>query len=325
MQVMLVEDFIVRKRRQWERLEELTHRARGGVLHFSAHELLEFGRLYRQVTSDLAVARRDFPYHPVVTYLNDLAFRAYGQIYRSRSVRFEHFLTFFTHTFPQRFRETWGYTLTACLMFSLPALVCFGIAYRDIDAIIQVFPEYQDVIADIQYGHEWWKRINEVGRSFSATSIMTNNIQVTFLAFAGGIAFGLFSLYVLVTNGVMLGAIAGAAQRFDFSSNLWGFVAAHAPIELSVIFIAGGAGLQLGWSIVRPGLFTRVTSLRRAAHRAVQLLLGCIPLLMIAGFIEGFISPSDAPLGFKLCVSVGSGVLLFTYLLRAGRSSIRTR
>jgi uncharacterized membrane protein SpoIIM required for sporulation len=154
---------------------------------------------------------------------------------------------------------------------------------------------------------------------------MTNNIQVAILAFAGGTLLGVFTLYLLAQNGLMLGIVAGASQALGFAPNLWGFVAAHGVIELSVIFIAGGAGLQLGWSVIRPGLLTRRAALVLAARRAAQLLLGCIPLLMIAGTIEGFVSPSDLPLAAKLAVSFTSGVLMYGYLLLAGREPKQAR
>jgi uncharacterized membrane protein SpoIIM required for sporulation len=120
-----------------------------------------------------------------------------------------------------------------------------------------------------------------------------------------------------------LGIIAGAAQAYGFSPNLWGFVAAHGAVELSVIFIAGGAGLQLGWSVLRPGLITRQAALRMAARRAAYLLLGCMPLLIIAGLIEGFISPSALPITLKMAVSFTTGVALYSYLILAGRTSLR--
>jgi uncharacterized membrane protein SpoIIM required for sporulation len=110
-----------------------------------------------------------------------------------------------------------------------------------------------------------------------------------------------------------------------FAANLWGFVAAHGTLELSAIFIAGGAGMQLGWAIARPGLLTRRAALLLAARRAALLLLGCVPILAIAGTIEGFLSPSDAPLWVKLAVSLLSGVLLYSYLLLAGRDRRPTR
>ncbi|NJO06387.1 MAG: stage II sporulation protein M [Chloroflexaceae bacterium] len=317
---MLAEDFIAHKRPTWERLTNLLNRASVSLAGLSAEELQELGRLYRQATSDLAVARRDFPQHPVSAYLNGLVARAHGQVYREKSSRLSQIVHFFTHSFPQSFRATWGYTLASFLMFFIPALVTFVIGWRDPESVLLVMPGLQDVITDIRNETEWWKSINEDGRAASSSFIMTNNIRVTFLAFAGGVTLGLFTLWVLVNNGLLLGSVAGAAQHFDFADNLWGFVAAHGTVELSVIFIAGGAGLQLGWSILRPGLLTRRAALVVAARRAAILLFGCVPLLVLAGIIEGFISPSGVlPLWVKLLVSFTSGVLLYSYLLLAGR------
>jgi uncharacterized membrane protein SpoIIM required for sporulation len=317
---MLAEDFIAQKRPAWERLNVLLKRSQHGLAGLSAAELQELGRLYRQSTSDLAVARRDFPNHAVCDYLNGLVARAHAEVYRGKSVRPLQMLRFFTTTFPRTFRETWGYTLASFLMFMLPALVCFMVAARDPEAISLLFPTFHGVLHNIESEHEWWKEINESGNAIAASGIMTNNIQVTFIAFAGGVTLGLFTLWVLAQNGLFLGAVAGAAHHFDFGDNLWGFVAAHGVIELSVIFIAGGAGLQLGWSMLRPGLLTRRAALVVAARRAAQLLFGCVPLLVIAGTIEGFISPSDLPLAVKLLVSFTSGVVLYSYLLLAGRT-----
>jgi uncharacterized membrane protein SpoIIM required for sporulation len=317
---MLAEDFIAAKKPNWERLTALLDRSKmSGLAALSAEELSELGRLYRGATSDLAVARRDFANHRVVYYLNDLVARAHAAVYQGRAARGRGLLQFFAATFPRTFRATWGYTFAAFLMFLLPALVSFTIAYRDPSAGAVLFPELDARIRDIRDKHEWWKAINEEGRAASSSLIMTNNIRVAILAFAGGVLLGALTLVVLAQNGLMLGAISGAAHALGFAGNLWGFVAAHGVIELSVIFISGGAGLQLGWSVIRPGLLTRRAALTLAARRAAQLLLGCIPLLVIAGAIEGFVSPSDLPLGAKLAVSFTSGVLLYGYLLLAGR------
>ncbi|RMF07684.1 MAG: hypothetical protein D6763_11775 [Alphaproteobacteria bacterium] len=126
-----------------------------------------------------------------------------------------------------------------------------------------------------------------------------------------------------LAHSALLGVVAGAAQAYGFSGNLWGFVAAHGVIELSVIIIAGGAGLQLGWAVARPGLISRRAALMLAARRAVRLLLGCALLLIIAGAIEGFISPSDLSLVLKCAVALLSGTALYTYLLLAGRERKR--
>lgn len=318
---MLAEDFISQKRPAWERLTHLIGRARRSLEALSAEELQELGRLYRQVTSDLAVARRDFPNHPVSSYLNGLVGEAHGHIYREKRARWSVIVRFFTHVLPQTFRATWAYTLAAFLMFVLPALVGYVAGLNNPDNVTLVMPELLPVIEAIQSDTEWWLRINEEGRSSSAALIMTNNIRVSILAFAGGITFGLLTLYVLMLNGFMLGGVSGVAQRFDFADNLWGFVAAHGAVELSVIVIAGGAGLQLGWSVLRPGLLTRRAALVLAARRAVVLLFGCVLLLVFAGIIEGFISPATwLPVWVKVLVAVASGSALYAYLLLAGRT-----
>lgn len=321
---MQAEAFIDRKRAAWERLNALLDRAGAGLGALSAEELQELGRLYRQTTSDLAVARRDFPRHQVSAYLNGLVARGHGAIYRESGVRAGYIGQFITVIFPQTFRATWPHTFAAFLMFFLPAVAAFIVTYRDPTLASALFPGSEVIIEQIQAGEEWWLRINEEGRAASSAEIMTNNISVAFRAFAGGVLFGVYTLIVLVTNGMLIGVVAGAAQRFDFADNLWGFIAAHGVIELSVIFIAGGAGLQLGWALIRPGLLTRRAALVVAARRALLLLIGCAPLLVIAGIIEGFISPSGLPLVVKIATAIGSGAALYTYLLLAGREAEAT-
>lgn len=317
---MLAEEFINQKKPNWERLTNLLNKSQtAGLTTLSAEELTELGRLYRSATSDLAVVRRDYPSHRVVDFLNSLVARAHAAVYQNRAARGRGFLAFFTTTFPRAFRETWPYTLASFLMFLLPALVGFVVSYRDPSAGAALMPGLEQRIEDIRNGTEWWKEINTNGRAASSSFIMTNNIQVSIMAFAGGMLLGTLTLYALVQNGLMLGVLAGAAQSLGFAGNLWGFVAAHGVIELSVIFIAGGAGLQLGWSLIRPGLLTRRAALTLAAQRAMALLLGSIPLLVVAGTIEGFISPSSLPLALKLFVALTSGVLLYSYLILSGR------
>lgn len=319
---MLAEDFVQLRRASWERLTVLLEKSRlGGVPALSAEEIAELGRLYRSATADLAVARRDYRGHRVAEYLNGLVGRAHGTVYGAPAARGRSVVAFFTHTFPRAFRATWPYTLAALLMFLIPAVAAFGIALRDPAAGAALVPGAEQVIDDIRSRREWWTAINEEGRAASATLIMTNNIRVAIVAFAGGVLLGLLTLYVLVQNGLVLGVVAGAAQAYGFSGSLWGFVAAHGVIELSVIFIAGGAGLQLGWAVVRPGLLTRRASLVLAARRAMQLLLGCALLLVLAGLIEGFVSPSALPPAAKYAVALGSGALLYVYLLLAGRTA----
>ena len=319
---MVAEDFITSKRPGWERLETLLGKIRRGRLHsLEADELYELGRLYRQATSDLAVARRDWPRHRVVEYLNGLVGRAHGEIYRNEATSWRRIRDFVLVLFPQVWRRILPWTAAAFLFFALPALVAFVVSLNDPSRASLLFPAADSIVADIKAHNEWWQTINEKGRGSNATLIMSNNILVSIKAFAGGVLLGVYAIYAMLSNGLMLGTIAGLSQFYGFAPRLWSFIAPHAPIELSVIFFSGGAGLHMGWALVHPGLLTRGAALREAAERAVVIMIGCVPLLAVAGVIEAFISPSALPLWVKLFVSLATGVALYAYLLGVGRTA----
>jgi uncharacterized membrane protein SpoIIM required for sporulation len=180
-------------------------------------------------------------------------------------------------------------------------------------------PEAQAMIEMIE-NQELWTDIPWEERPFASSFIMRNNIQVAFLAFGSGVTAGLVTIWVMVFNGLMLGGITGLTAYYGIGFDLWTFVIGHGVIELSVIFIAGGAGLMLGWSIINPGLLRRRDALALAARKAIRLVIGCIPLLVIAGTIEGFISPSEVlPWQVKWTVGIVSGIILYAYLFFAGR------
>jgi uncharacterized membrane protein SpoIIM required for sporulation len=176
----------------------------------------------------------------------------------------------------------------------------------------------------MEQGHTWTD-IAPALRPGMATLIFTNNIQVAFLAFAGGVLFGLGTAYVLIANGLSLGAALGGAQYYGVAPLLWAFISAHGYLELTCITIAGAAGLMLGDSLLRPGLLLRREALALAAKRAVELVLGAAPVLVVAGLIEGFISPSDLPVAVKLIVGPVTAVVLFGLLFTVGRAQTRPR
>lgn len=167
---------------------------------------------------------------------------------------------------------------------------------------------------------ELWTDIPIHERPFASSFIMRNNIQVAFLAFGSGVLAGLPTLWIMILNGLMIGGITGLTAHHGVGFELWTFVIGHGVVELSVIFIAGGSGLMLGWAIIRPGLLSRRDALTIAARRAVRLVVGCVPLLIMAGLIEGFVSPAEnVPWPVKWGVGLGTGVLLYSYLFLAGR------
>lgn len=317
--MIVIDEFVATRRARWARLEALLGRAQRGSSGLAAEELEELGRLYRQATSDLAIARRDFPEDRVGRYLGQLVGRAHPVVYQPEAGTGRALREFFTGGLPRAFREAGPYTAVAFVLFTLPFVVAFAATLLDPLAGRTILPE-SALVDQIERGQSWLN-IPEARRPFTASFIMTNNIWVATLAFVGGVLLGLGTIYVLVHNGLVLGAIAGLATVHGLGGALGDFVAAHGGVELTVVFVAGGAGLRIGHAIVSPGLRPRRSALAAATRRAIRLLFGCVPLLVIAGLIEGFVSPSALPTWAKVAVGVGATLLLYAYLLLAGRRS----
>jgi len=155
----------------------------------------------------------------------------------------------------------------------------------------------------------------------ASSGIMTNNIAVSFITFAGGVSAGFLTVYSLIFNGVLIGAVGTACALNDMSLRLWSFIAPHGVLELPAIFIAGGAGLRLAQGLLFPGLLSRSDSLAKAGAEAVRLVMGVVPVLIIAGLIEGFISPSSLPWRWKFALAGSVAVIFYSYLLFCARGA----
>jgi len=315
---MNVNEFIKSRELDWQRLEQLLRHHQGHAA-FSASEVQELGILYRAVISDLALARRDFPNQRVTLFLNQLLTRTHSIIYQRDVSDPRQFIRYLTHGLPSVYRQTALYTLAAFLLFIIPAIVGYHLA--DVNpATADMFglAEERAVLAN----QEIWTNIPLENRPFASAFIMSNNIRIAILAFAGGITFGIFTVYILTTNGLLIGAVMGLAVHYGMGLPLLTFIIGHGVIELSVVFMAGGAGLQLSWALLNPGPYSRRNALALAAQRAVVLATAAIPLLVLAGLIEGFLSPSSLPFPVHVAVGIGTGVIVYAYWGFAGRRAV---
>jgi uncharacterized membrane protein SpoIIM required for sporulation len=318
---MNADTFLQQRRPAWERMENLLATLRRSPQSLSAQELEEFGRLYRAATSDLALAQRDFPQAQVTQYLNQLVGGAHAALYRGEPLRRQQLRDLYARRFPQLYRKLLPYTAAAFALFLLAAVAAFFAVWAVPDRIYVVEgPGIAPLVDQVEQG-ELWTEIEPEVRSAASSLILTNNIQVMFLTFAGGMTAGLFTAWILLSNGMHLGAIFGLLQSHGLAGGLGEFVVAHGFIELSVIFLAGGCGLYIGDGLLRPGLYSRQAVLRHRARESGLAILACIPLLVLAGLIEGFISPSGLPWPVKGLVGVGTGSALYWYWLRAGRDA----
>ncbi len=314
-----LDHFIAQRRASWQQLDALVTRARTNVRAFSLHDLDELGRLYRSATADLALAQRDFPKQAAAVYLNQLVGRAHNVVYRAAPLRWQLLTQFYSESYPRLYRALLNYTILAALIFTLGAAVAFFTVWSNPDAIYVIAGQGISPLVERVEEGELWTNIAPTARSAAAGIIFTNNIQVTFLTFAGGVVAGLLSAWVLLNNGLGIGAVFGLLQAHGLAAGLAEFVIAHGVVELSIIFLAGGCGLYLGDGVIRPGLQSRRAVLIERGRIGVRLILGSAPLLVIAGLIEGFVSPSGLPWIIKVVVGMVTGITLYWYWLRVGR------
>ena len=313
---MTLAEFTTKQQPIWSELEELLNRTRRrGAKNMSTIQLNRLGYLYRRLTSDLAVARRDFPDDRCVTYLNALASRAHASIYQTSPLKRNTIRHFFRFGFPTLFRRNLRFVVTAFLLFVIGFGTAYWIALAKPAFAEKLAPQH---IVETIHAEKMWTNIPALQRNLAASFIMTNNIRVAFLAFASGITFMIGTVYILAFNGVHLGVISGLCHVHGLALPLWEFVSPHGYIEFTTIFIAGGAGLKMGYALIAPTQFTRKRTLTDAAKTAVQLIGGCVVLLIIAGVIEGFVSPSSLPSIVKIGFGFATGVLLFCYLFLMG-------
>ena len=318
---MNAEQFYRSRQADWQQLTALLDKSQQ-MNRLSTAEVQKMGLLYRSVTSDLALAQRELPRHQVTTFLNQLVARGHATIYQGEPLAVRRLKHYLLVGFPTTFRESLPFFVTAALLLIIPSLIAGFLTNWDPDASTWLLPANVQELRPLIEEKELWTNIPIEERPYTSAFIMSNNIQVSFLAFGGGITAGLFSLYILIFNGLNLGGITGLTAHYDVGFELWTFVIGHGVIELSAIFIAGGSGLMLGWAIIQPGLLKRGDALMLAARKAVRLVMGCVPILIVAGLIEGFISPNEnIPWPVKWSVGVLTGILLYSYLLLSGRGN----
>ncbi len=309
---MISTRWLEKRKPYWSRLEALLDRIRAsGFNSLTRGELQELGLLYRQIASDLAALREDRASGHFAGHLNELLARAHNSIYSADRPTTSAAFLFFRQTYPRVFRQHLLYCLVAFAIFAGSAAVGVVLTRQDDDFKVKILgPQMVETIDR----REMWTHSIVAIKPIASSAIMTNNLGVAFTTFAAGITGGLGTIYMLVFNGILIGTIGTACWSAGMSQQLWSFVAPHGVLELPAIFIAGGAGLRLGSGLLFPGLLPRRESLARAGTEAVMLLLGCIPILVIAGVIEAFVSPTNLAVSSKFGMAAGLFTLLLLYL-----------
>jgi uncharacterized membrane protein SpoIIM required for sporulation len=321
---MVRDRFIDNRKNAWERLEDLLGLVDSTSLkRLHREEVRELGRIYRRTASDLAIARAESRDPRLINYLNSLVIRAHGRIYRADAQGGQRIRGFFAREFPRAFRRTWRYTAVSFSVFMLFSVIGFAGSFRDpeFSEIVGVPPSFRELY--IETKTHWWENLNEANQ-VGASYILTNNIQVTIYTFAFGAMFGVGTLFYLAYNGANIASVVALTYRAGFGNDLMTFMVAHGVIELSCVFIAGGAGLLIGSALIMPGDLSRTDALKTRGKDAVRLMMGVAVLLVLAGIIEGFISPAPIDPRIKFGIGAITGVALYSYLLLAGRDQSLT-
>ena len=321
---MNLSDFVAARSPAWDAFQGDLRRAHGHPERLGTEGALEFGRRYRAVTADLAYARRRFRGDPVVARLEllvgDGAQAMYGRRERSSSP-----LDFATTGYWRLIVGRPG--LLAAAAFTTVASVVLAMLWgmHDPTAALGLVPARFRPAAHV---HLHALPGGATTLAVLAGSIFTNNIQVSFLVFAGGLLLGLGTLAILAYNGLMVGALAGITIQAGNFDVFLRYVLPHGVLELSCFTVAAAAGLRLGWALIDPGWLTRGAALRREARPAVAMIIGTAPWLVAAGLTEGFVTPQALPLPAALAVGLGLGgtfwSLVFARGVRAEHAASRT-
>jgi uncharacterized membrane protein SpoIIM required for sporulation len=316
-------EFVTGSKDVWSRLATSVTAVRtSGISGIEAAALRQMHEDYRHAAADLAYAQTHFPRSETTAYLNRLVGSAHGELYARRPRRLAAIWRFIALDYPRLVRRHWRPVAISAATLTAAIALGWVLTYTDPTLARLLLPEaFRDTAGQaIERDAESEEIWAAMAPAISA-AITVNNVQVSLTAFAGGITFGALTAYALVMNGLLLGVLAGGYAKAGGSLVFWSLIAPHGAIELPAIALAGGSGLLLAGALLFPGDRPRTQALRAAAPEAVRLVLGVIPLLIVAGLVEGFITPRGFGEVPKLVFGAVAAVALMAYLLLPGRGT----
>lgn len=314
--------FVNQRQMGWQQLEALLSRAeKRGLRGLEPEQVAELGTLYRWVTSDLAFANARRYDMTLQAYLNRLTARAHALVYaRHQSGGLRTVIDFYTQTFPAEVRASAAPIGICAGVFIAAAVAAYAlIITQPLNAYVLLPAQLIQPIHHGLHQTNFEPAVRQLGTPTLSAEIMTNNVRLAFLAFAGGLTLGALTLYLLIFNGLMLGGMAALYWQAGFGRDFAATVAPHGVIELSAVQIAAGAGLLLAAAVLSPGRLRRVDAMRRNGKRAGVLVLGVASMLVVAATIEGGFSPQKYSDQARIGFGIMTAVLMLTYFLLTGR------
>lgn len=314
---MDLDRFVASNQPVWDRLDTLVRKGSRGAQRLDPAELDELVALYQRVSTHLSMARTSYGEPGLTAVLTRLTARAGSVVYGTRPVTVRAFARFWTTTFPAALWHARRFILISALLFLLPA-AALGLWLANSPAAQEAA-----IPAELRqaFAEDFETYYSENPSAVFAASVTTNNIQVAFLAFAGGILGCVLTVLVLVQNGANLGGAMALYSGVRSLEGFFGYILPHGLLELTAIFIAGGAGLQLGWALIDPGDRPRTVAVLEEGRRAVVIVLGLVAVFVFAGAIEGFVTGSALPTWARVGIGATAWVAFAVYAVLLGRAA----
>lgn len=314
---MDLDRFLATNQPLWDRLAVLTARGARGASRLSAAEIDELVRLYQRTSSHLSYARTYYRDPALTARLTGLVAGAGAIVYGTRPRSLRALGRFFTGTFPAALWHNRRFVAVAAALFLVPAAAIGTWLANSDRAVEAVGPA---ALREAYLNEDFESYYSSKPASEFATQVTTNNIQVGFLAFAGGVLLCVPTAVLLVFNGANLGVPAGLFAAAGQNAKFYGLILPHGLLELTAVVIAGSAGLRLGWSLVDPGDRPRRDALIQEGRRSVVLVLGLVATFAVAGLIEGFVTGSGLPTVVRVGIGavVETAFLLYAFVLGRG-------
>ncbi len=310
-----LDSYVIQHTPDWERLEELVQKASARGSRLEGDELDELLARYQRTSSHLSHVRSTYGDPQITARLTRTIAGARAVIYGAQPKARGALRGFFLHTFPAAVWVARRAILISALAFFIPAIAA-GVWISNSSSAIDALTT--PALREAYIENDFEAYYSSAPAAEFSTQVLINNIQVSFLAFVTGIAFAIPTLLVLAFNGALIGQAAGLFHDAGEAGRFWGLILPHGLLEITAIIVAGGAGLKLGWSLVAPGDRTRADALVDEAQRAASIIIGLIIVFIIAGLIEGFVTPSPLDTWARVSIGAAAFFAFWSYVLALG-------
>ena len=304
----------------WQRLAELTQVARRGPHSLPEGALDEFIRRYEAACTNLAYARVHINDPALTARLSGLVSDARSVIYGATPRAKGRIRNFFAVTFPGAVWHARRFVLIAVALTFIPTIILGVWLAHSNDALNVAMPTE---LRQAYVGSEFENYYSTGPATTFAFKVFTNNVQVSIMAFAVGVAFCVLTVWVLALNGANLGLAAGVFYAAGQPGKFWGLILPHGILELSAIVVAGAAGMQLGWTLIAPGKRRRSDALVEQGRRSIVIILGLILAFGVAGTIEGYVTGSSLSTNVRVGIGITVGTVFWTWVVVFGRRAAR--